>query len=323
MMETKLWIALCALLLVKLGSAEHENNNADHDTLPTAKTTAPDLVPPSNLNFTSHPASTLNGLETNSSSGNTSRNTSTPEPKKDNDVSSENNGNRTDESTSKSLVLPSESPVTTSHILPTSTATSPPTTASIAAADTLTHLTPSLTPLSNTSHHPAALPPDSISPSDQPSHTRTHSSTSVPTPEQPKHQSTTAHTTSTQTNSTSSTKVTPVAESPHVSSQSDIPQAQPKSTLTPPSSPSAQAKAHVDTPSQLNVGGDTTMVHESPTLDPLLAGLVSAFIITAVIIALLLFLKLRRRGNQPEFRRLQDLPMDDMMEDTPLSMYSY
>lgn len=52
-----------------------------------------------------------------------------------------------------------------------------------------------------------------------------------------------------------------------------------------------------------------TIQHESPTLDPLLAGLVSAFIITAVIITLLLFLKLRRRDNRPEFRRLQDLPM--------------
>lgn len=49
--------------------------------------------------------------------------------------------------------------------------------------------------------------------------------------------------------------------------------------------------------------------HESPTLDPLLAGLVIAFIVTAVIITLLLFLKLRRRDNRPEFRRLQDLPM--------------
>lgn len=72
---------------------------------------------------------------------------------------------------------------------------------------------------------------------------------------------------------------------------------------------------------QLNVGEE--IVHEGPTLDPLLAGLVSAFIIAAVIITLLLFLKLRRRDSRPEFRRLQDLPMDDMMEDTPLSMYSY
>lgn len=75
------------------------------------------------------------------------------------------------------------------------------------------------------------------------------------------------------------------------------------------------------TQSEQNVGEE--MVHEGPTLDPLLAGLVSAFIIAAVIITLLLFLKLRRRDSRPEFRRLQDLPMDDMMEDTPLSMYSY
>nr|XP_023650300.1 dentin sialophosphoprotein-like isoform X3 [Paramormyrops kingsleyae] len=60
-----------------------------------------------------------------------------------------------------------------------------------------------------------------------------------------------------------------------------------------------------------------------PRLDPLLAGLVSVFILTAAVITLLLFLKFRRRNNQPEFRRLQDLPMDDMMEDAPLSMYSY
>ncbi|CAL8309082.1 unnamed protein product [Lota lota] len=94
-------------------------------------------------------------------------------------------------------------------------------------------------------------------------------------------------------------------------------------TTTPPSSSSTQAKARADTPSQLSVGGAATVVHESAAVDPLLAGLVSAFIITAVIITLLLFLKLRRRDNRPEFRRLQDLPMDDMMEDTPLSMYSY
>lgn len=42
---------------------------------------------------------------------------------------------------------------------------------------------------------------------------------------------------------------------------------------------------------------------------PLLAGLVSVFIVTAAIITLLLFIKLRRRDQRPEFRRLQDLPM--------------
>lgn len=119
-----------------------------------------------------------------------------------------------------------------------------------------------------------------------------------------------------------------------------IPKASSATTTTTTSQKSSQApavndkattthlEAHSDavshngvSPSKLNVREE--IVHEGPTLDPLLAGLVSAFIIAAVIITLLLFLKLRRRDSRPEFRRLQDLPMDDMMEDTPLSMYSY
>ncbi|KAG7487690.1 hypothetical protein MATL_G00026270 [Megalops atlanticus] len=87
-----------------------------------------------------------------------------------------------------------------------------------------------------------------------------------------------------------------------------------------------QTKPHPDTPSELNVGDDDGQpsVHNSGTpLDPLLAGLVSVFIVSAAVISLLLFLKFRQRYERPEFRRLQDLPMDDMMEDTPLSMYSY
>ncbi|MCJ8743558.1 hypothetical protein PDJAM_G00095350 [Pangasius djambal] len=81
------------------------------------------------------------------------------------------------------------------------------------------------------------------------------------------------------------------------------------------------AKARVDSPSELNVGDDTE--YSSTSMDPLLAGLVSVFVVTAAIVALLIFLKFRHRNERPEFRRLQDLPMDDMMEDTPLSMYSY
>lgn len=77
-----------------------------------------------------------------------------------------------------------------------------------------------------------------------------------------------------------------------------------------------------DTPRQRHVGGDTVMVHESPSLDPLLTGLVSAFIITAVFVTLLLFLR-RHRRQRSEFSRLQDVSMDDVMEDTPLSMYNY
>ncbi|KAG7316719.1 hypothetical protein KOW79_020260 [Hemibagrus wyckioides] len=81
------------------------------------------------------------------------------------------------------------------------------------------------------------------------------------------------------------------------------------------------AKARVDNPSELNVGDIPE--NSNTSTDPLLAGLVSVFVVTAAIVALLIFLKFRHRNERPEFRRLQDLPMDDMMEDTPLSMYSY
>nr|XP_023650296.1 putative GPI-anchored protein pfl2 isoform X1 [Paramormyrops kingsleyae] len=107
---------------------------------------------------------------------------------------------------------------------------------------------------------------------------------------------------------------------PHPAS---APQPTPRSSEPPPGL-STKTQLPQDKLSQLNrmdVGEDP---HGSePRLDPLLAGLVSVFILTAAVITLLLFLKFRRRNNQPEFRRLQDLPMDDMMEDAPLSMYSY
>ncbi|XP_073672666.1 uncharacterized protein [Garra rufa] len=89
--------------------------------------------------------------------------------------------------------------------------------------------------------------------------------------------------------------------------------------MTASSSP-VQAKAHADTPSALNVGDDD---NSQATTDPLLAGLVSAFVVVAAIVSVLIFLKFRNTNGSPEFRRLQDLPMDDMLEDAPLSMYSY
>ncbi|XP_016138416.1 cadherin-related family member 5-like isoform X2 [Sinocyclocheilus grahami] len=89
--------------------------------------------------------------------------------------------------------------------------------------------------------------------------------------------------------------------------------------MTASSSP-VQAKAHPDTPSALNVGDHD---NSKASTDPLLAGLVSAFVIVAAIVSVLIFLKFRHTNDGPEFRRLQDLPMDDMLEDAPLSMYSY
>lgn len=47
----------------------------------------------------------------------------------------------------------------------------------------------------------------------------------------------------------------------------------------------------------------------SSPLDPLLAGLLSVFIVTTAIVFVILFLKFRQRTNHPEFHRLQDLPM--------------
>ncbi|XP_032884589.1 serine-rich adhesin for platelets-like [Amblyraja radiata] len=59
-------------------------------------------------------------------------------------------------------------------------------------------------------------------------------------------------------------------------------------------------------------------------VDPLVIGMITVFFIIIAIVSLLGFLKYRQRVNQPEFRRLHELPMDDMMEeDTPLSLYSY
>ncbi|KAA0708162.1 hypothetical protein E1301_Tti022301 [Triplophysa tibetana] len=80
----------------------------------------------------------------------------------------------------------------------------------------------------------------------------------------------------------------------------------------------AQAEAREHTLSALNVGDDGT-----ESSDPLLAGLVSAFVIIAAVVSVLIFLTFRNRNDRAEFRRLRDLPMDEMLEDAPLSTYNY
>ncbi|XP_018608974.1 sialomucin core protein 24-like isoform X2 [Scleropages formosus] len=85
---------------------------------------------------------------------------------------------------------------------------------------------------------------------------------------------------------------------------------------------SSPAETHEEGPSVLNVGDDV-LLHPRAPLDPLLAALLSVFIVMGAIVSLFLFLKFRQHSERPEFHRLQDLPMDDMMEDTPLSRYSY
>nr|XP_040026545.1 putative protein TPRXL [Gasterosteus aculeatus aculeatus] len=86
----------------------------------------------------------------------------------------------------------------------------------------------------------------------------------------------------------------------------------------------AAGQTYQEVPSELNVGDeDLKGPRSSSPLDPLLAGLLSVFIVTTAIVFVILFLKFRQRTNHPEFHRLQDLPMDDLMEDTPLSRYTY
>ncbi|KAM9349960.1 uncharacterized protein ABDE67_009681 [Symphorus nematophorus] len=103
----------------------------------------------------------------------------------------------------------------------------------------------------------------------------------------------------------------------------------PTTTGHPPTSAPGRGPAgpaHQEVPSELNVGDEDLKGpshNSSSPLDPLLAGLLSVFIVTTAIVFVILFLKFRQRTNHPEFHRLQDLPMDDLMEDTPLSRYTY
>uniref|UniRef100_A0A8C7QNI2 Si:ch73-344o19.1 n=1 Tax=Oncorhynchus mykiss TaxID=8022 RepID=A0A8C7QNI2_ONCMY len=109
--------------------------------------------------------------------------------------------------------------------------------------------------------------------------------------------------------------------------------------------PQTSAPVHIpvsppqqEVPSELNVGDEGKMIiyqlinqivhslsrpHLHSPLDPVLAGLVSVFIVTTAVVSVILFLKFRQRTDHPDFHRLQDLPMDDLMEDTPLSRYTY
>ncbi|XP_033505915.2 uncharacterized protein LOC117271686 [Epinephelus lanceolatus] len=104
---------------------------------------------------------------------------------------------------------------------------------------------------------------------------------------------------------------------------------QPTATGFPLTSAPGQGPAgptHHEVPPELNVGDEDLKgprYRSSSPLDPLLAGLLSVFIVTTAIVFVVLFLKFRQRTNHPEFHRLQDLPMDDLMEDTPLSRYTY
>ncbi|KAM9008573.1 uncharacterized protein PRD47_011071 isoform 1-T1 [Ara ararauna] len=81
--------------------------------------------------------------------------------------------------------------------------------------------------------------------------------------------------------------------------------------------------------SVLDVGDDenpelpSSPLADTTKADPLVITVISVFIVMVGILGLVGFLRYRQHNSRMEFRRLQDLPMDDMMEDTPLSLYSY
>ncbi|XP_044156518.1 mucin-7-like isoform X2 [Bufo gargarizans] len=79
-------------------------------------------------------------------------------------------------------------------------------------------------------------------------------------------------------------------------------------------------------PSVLEVGDekDLTGYPSGNSSNPLFVMIVSVFTIMVVMVVVVVgFHRYKKRNSRTEFRRLQDLPMDDMMEDTPLSLYSY
>ncbi|XP_051929204.1 integumentary mucin C.1-like [Hippocampus zosterae] len=326
-MEVRVCIYLGALLLLHVGSADHGN---EHTAQPAPErdldltSNLPPIIAPKSSNATS---STGNNTTTHWEVA-----VATPQPSQGKTTSiPQRSVNLTDVMTSKPSVTPT-------FIIQASDATSPHSPSKKTQANTNSHQPPDSLPVSTTllSRAAAVSTPLSRTTSDKtptttqryltPTIARQHSTptpttacqrtTPTPITTQQYTTPTTTRFTTTSSRETSTSQMTTLMSAQRTSSKAPVHTTVDLSSLT-----STQTKLHADTPSQLNVKGNT--VHDSPTLDPLLAGLVSAFIVSAAVITLLLFLKLRRRDNRPEFRRLQDLPMDDMMEETPLSMYSY
>lgn len=325
-MESKLWIKLSALLplLVLPILASHDNDALPAATVAPQRSAVPTLdrapmTPAAGSSVEETGQLDVSNNNTESSHGSSRNSTAVKKSIPLTPLIKAHKGPVMNSSTPVASLPVSENQTT--HISPTSTTSSPKD-----KTDTLSVAMPTATAhLENTNASQPIIPVHS-----DPMTTTTTTTTPKPahstttTPAMSK-MSNTAVTTAVTTSATTSPTIITTQKSPRppASKQNRTHSETSSESLVATTSPSAEAKAHANTPSQLNVGEGTTVVHDSPTLDPLLAGLVSAFIITAVIITLLLFLKLRRRDNRPEFRRLQDLPMDDMMEDTPLAMYSY
>lgn len=318
-MERKLWLKIFALLLLALSaSGSHGNETSSVSSMAPESPAGPGLTVAPATSAAGEPGSSLDesgqvsvSNNNNETSPSSSFNSTTEE---ETDPLKTSNGNTT--VTNSSALLPdtngtiqeNATSLPALEIQTLVTQSQPPTVFTNSSATNKTE-TPPVPPPTSPSH----LGTTNASQSHAPVHIDNITPTTKLTPPTITPSATTTSTTSSAVTTASTTTTTTTttqksSQAPAVKDKATTMQLEPESNKAIP-------------PSKLNVGEE--IVHEGPTLDPLLAGLVSAFIIAAVIITLLLFLKLRRRDSRPEFRRLQDLPMDDMMEDTPLSMYSY
>eukprot|EP00075_Anas_platyrhynchos_P029745 XP_027318998.1 cell wall protein DAN4 isoform X1 [Anas platyrhynchos] len=112
---------------------------------------------------------------------------------------------------------------------------------------------------------------------------------------------------------------------PAVSSSATSTAASPTSTspLEHPLEPMHEKASVLDVGDDENPELPSSPLADTTRADPLVIAVISVFIVMVGILGLVGFLRYRQHNNRMEFRRLQDLPMDDMMEDTPLSLYSY
>ncbi|XP_035189503.1 flocculation protein FLO11-like [Oxyura jamaicensis] len=95
------------------------------------------------------------------------------------------------------------------------------------------------------------------------------------------------------------------------------------STLGHPLEPMHEKASVLDVGDDENPELPSSPLADTTRADPLVITVISVFIVMVGILGLVGFLRYRQHNSRMEFRRLQDLPMDDMMEDTPLSLYSY
>ncbi|XP_035393026.1 mucin-5AC-like [Cygnus atratus] len=116
-----------------------------------------------------------------------------------------------------------------------------------------------------------------------------------------------------------------VTARPPVSSSATSIAASPTSTSPPehPLEPMHEKASVLDVGDDENPELPSSPLADTTRADPLVIAVISVFIVMVGILGLVGFLRYRQHNSRMEFRRLQDLPMDDMMEDTPLSLYSY